>query len=89
MESLTNLAVVMLETDRAEEAATLLRQALALDPRHAASHYNLALILERRGEVQAAIQHYRSFIDNSGSDQAVLAGEARRRVAALSEKPPR
>ncbi len=86
VESLTNLAVVMLETERAEDAATLLREALAIDPKHAASHYNLALILERRGEIQAAIQHYRRFIDNSGSDQAALAGEARRRAAALSEK---
>ncbi len=48
-----------------DDALKTYRDALALDPRNADAHYNLAGIYERRGEKQAALRHlkvYRSLI---------------------------
>jgi len=86
VESLTNLAVVIRQTGGPDEARGLLQRALRLEPRHAASHYNMALICEERGDLEGAIRHYRSFVDNSTPDQAVLAGEVRKRLTALTSK---
>ena len=43
---------------RQAEAAQALRQALALEPTHAAAHADLALVLHNSGDLDGAIPHY-------------------------------
>src|SRR3546814_6917584 len=47
---LTNAGVVAMALGRAESAAHYYRRALALDPRYADAHNNLATLLESRGD---------------------------------------
>jgi len=48
-----------MRTGRDAEAADLLREVLAIAPRHADSHLDLALLLRERGNLQGAIDHLR------------------------------
>jgi Flp pilus assembly protein TadD len=57
--------VALEDLGRTEDAVQAYRQAIALDPDNADAHYNLAGILESRGDKQAALRHlkaYRSLI---------------------------
>ena len=86
VESLTNLAVVTRQTGHPDEARALLQRALTREPRYAAAHYNMGLAYEESGDIEGALRHYRSFLDNSTPDQATLAGEVRKRLTALTTK---
>ncbi len=55
-----NLAVLLEDTERPEEAIRAYRQALALDPDFADAHYNVALLFEARGQRSEAITHFRA-----------------------------
>jgi len=46
---------------RTAEAGDLLRRAVSLDPRHAGSHYNLAVVADDGGDLITAVTHYRAF----------------------------
>ena len=56
----TNLAVALLEQDRADEAVKLLQHAIACDARCAAAHFNYANVLRASGMLEHAIEHYRA-----------------------------
>jgi len=60
------------------DAAAAYEQALARDPRHAVSHFNLGLVAERLGDRGRAVSHYRAAAasEPSGSGGASLRGEA-------------
>ncbi len=58
----TNLGVVLLEQDRAEDGVGWLQRALVCDPRCAPAHFNLANILRGSGQREQAIEHYRAAI---------------------------
>lgn len=59
----TNLGVVLLEQDRGEDGVRWLARALALDPRCAPAHYNLANILRASGQREQALEHYQAASD--------------------------
>jgi tetratricopeptide (TPR) repeat protein len=63
-----DLGNVLDELDRPEESITAYRQAIALAPRYADAHYNLALAYERQDEPRAALRHWQSYLrlDRSG-----------------------
>ncbi|HYH41369.1 MAG TPA: tetratricopeptide repeat protein [Burkholderiales bacterium] len=54
----TNLAVVLLDQDRAQEAVPLLQRALEIAPRFAPALFNYAHILRFSGRLAEAISHY-------------------------------
>jgi len=54
-----NLALVLLEQNRAEAGAAELERALALEPENGAAHYNLANLLRNAGRHTEALKHFR------------------------------
>ena len=54
---LFNFGVLLEDTKRPAEAMKAYEAALALDPRFADSHYNLALLYEAQGKRKEAIRH--------------------------------
>ena len=69
-----DLGNVLDELERPEESIAAYRRAVALAPRSADAHYNLALASERAGEYRSALRHWQAYIklDNRGpwSDHA-------------------
>ena len=65
------------------DARDLLRRALAIDPRNAGSHYNLAVVADEGGDATTAIEHYRAFLRFGAVAHADLVGAVRARLAAL------
>jgi tetratricopeptide (TPR) repeat protein len=78
-----NLALVEKAEGRLERAKETLLRALGTDPRNAAAHYNLAAVYEQSGEAARAIEHYRAFLANAGSQHATRAADVRTRLKAL------
>lgn len=58
----TNLGVILLEQDRADEGVPWLQRALDRDPNCAPAHFNLANILRGSGQRERSIEHYRAAI---------------------------
>ena len=63
-----DLGNVLDELQRPDESIAAYRQAVALSPRYADAHYNLALAYERKGEFRKALRHWNCYIklDRSG-----------------------
>ena len=63
-----DLGNVLDELQRPEESIAAYRRAVALAPRYADAHYNLALAYERRGERRRALRHWQAYmrLDNRG-----------------------
>src|SRR5258706_479150 len=59
----TNLGIVLLEQDKGEEGVMSLQRALAIDPRYAPAHYNLANIMRVSGQRAQAVGHYQAAVD--------------------------
>ncbi len=57
-DALSNLGAIRFRQGRTEEAIAHYRAALAVNPRHASAHYNLANALELIGQPAAAQPHY-------------------------------
>ncbi|HMB81198.1 MAG TPA: tetratricopeptide repeat protein, partial [Vicinamibacterales bacterium] len=60
-----------------------LRRALAIDPRNAGSHYNLAVVADEGGDAATAIEHYRAFLRFGTVTHADLVGRVRARLTTL------
>ena len=58
-QALTNLAVLLSEMNRTEEAAFNFERAIRLRPNYALAHLNYGVMLRNLGHVDAAIQHAR------------------------------
>ena len=56
------------ELNRLDESIAAYRKAVALSPRYADAHYNLALAYERTGQPRAALRHWQAYlkVDNRG-----------------------
>lgn len=63
VEVLNNLGALLRDTDRLEEALTLLRRAVELRPAFASAHLNLGLALEDSGDDVSAMESYRRVIE--------------------------
>ena len=59
----TNLGIVLLEQDKAQQGIDLLQQALDSDPRCAPAHHNFANMLRASGRLAEAAGHYRAARD--------------------------
>lgn len=58
-EAHNNLAVLLRQRGKDDEASIHYRRALQLRPDYAEAHYNYAILLEARGSLAGAAQHYR------------------------------
>ena len=52
-----NLAVLMEDLKRDDDAAKFYREAIVHDPGMADAHFNLSMVLERSGQMQSAYRH--------------------------------
>ena len=68
---------------RTAEARDLLRRAVALDPQHAGSHYNLAVVADDGGDIVTAVNHYRAFLGYGAVGYPDLAARVRSRLTTL------
>ena len=59
----TNLAVMLLEQDRAEDGVAWLLRAIEFDSCCAAAHYNLANVMRASGRRDSAVGHYQAAAD--------------------------
>jgi tetratricopeptide (TPR) repeat protein len=81
-----NLGLAQAAEGQPSDARASLVRALEIDKHHAAAHYNLALQYEKAGELALALDHYRSFLQYAGPEQAGYAADVRARVQALERK---
>ena len=65
------------------EARDLLQRAVKIDPRNAASHYNLAVVADEGGDTATAIEHYRAFLRFGAVTYSELAAQVRTRLSVL------
>jgi tetratricopeptide (TPR) repeat protein len=79
-----DLGNVLDEMERPEESIAAYLQAVALAPRYADAHYNLALAYERKGQSRPALRHWEAYarLDKSGP----WAEHARGRMRRLLER---
>ena len=63
-----DLGNVLDELERLDESIAAYRRAVALAPRYADAHYNLALAYERKGRRRQALRHWQAIVklDNRG-----------------------
>ena len=63
-----DLGNVLDELERPDESIAAYQRAVALAPRYADAHYNLALAFERKGERRSALRHWQAYVklDKSG-----------------------
>ncbi len=63
-----DLGNVLDELDRPDESIAAYCQAVALAPRYADAHYNLALAYERKAQHRPALRHWQAYVrlDNRG-----------------------
>lgn len=85
-----NLALLLQEHGRTEEAIAGYRAALALVPAFAAAHNNLANALKQRGRIDEALAHYAEAVrhDPSLADAASNYGAALRELGRLDAAIP-
>ena len=95
-----DLGNVLDELDRPDESIAAYCQAVALAPRYADAHYNLALAYERKGQRRPALRHWQAYVrlDNRGpwADHArgqirKLLGREKLAIASRADRfvPPR
>lgn len=83
IQALVNLALVHKASGRTAEARELLQRAVATQPHHAGSHYNLAVVADEGGDLATAAAHYRAFLEYGAENYPELASAVRVRLAAL------
>lgn len=87
VDAFVNLALAQRDGGQPEVAMETLLDALTIAPRSAAVHYNLALLYDRANERARAVEHYRRFLENAGTEHASRAPAVRSRIDALSRIP--
>ena len=87
LESLNNLGLLYNKMEDREKAEEAFASALAINPNYAAAHYNLALLCEETGQLEMAIEHYRTFLENGGGTPE-LNEKVKMRLARLSQPQP-
>ena len=82
-QALTNLAVLLSQTDRTEEAAYSFERAIHLRPDYALAHLDYGLMLRKAGRMDEARQHLRQA---AGSSDASVRQVARRLLSELGDQ---
>jgi Tfp pilus assembly protein PilF len=87
VDALVNLALAQRDGVQPEVAIETLLDALTVAPRSPVVHYNLGQLYDRSNERARAVEHYRKFLENAGTEHASRAPAVRSRIDALSRIP--
>lgn len=82
-----NLGIVYNRLKQPKAAESAFRKALALDSMIPEAHYNLAVLLEEKGELREAVPHYERFVALAQAHNPELTRTVQQRLANLV-KPP-
>ena len=80
---MNNLAVAYKRTGQLERAKTVLNQALVINPAHAGTHYNLAVVYEGEGNIKSAIHFYQNFVELVSASHPKLSVQVKKHIKAL------
>tara|TARA_B100000446_G_scaffold141233_1_gene133796 strand:+ start:171 stop:503 length:333 start_codon:yes stop_codon:yes gene_type:complete len=83
LEALNNLAVAYKRIDQLEKAKSILNQALKINLAHAGTHYNLAVLYEKEGNLKSAIHFYQRFTDLGSTSHPALAAKVQKHIETL------
>jgi tetratricopeptide (TPR) repeat protein len=83
LEALNNLAVVYKRSEQFEKFKDILNQALKINPDHAGTNYNLAVLYEKEGNQKSAIHFYQRFIDLGSNSRSRLSTQVKQYVETL------
>ena len=78
-----NLAVAYKRIDQLEKAKSILNQALKINLAHAGTHYNLAVLYEKEGNLKSAIHFYQRFTDLGSTSHPALAAKVQKHIETL------
>ena len=82
-EVLNNLAVAYKRSSQLERAKTVLNQALAINPAHAGTHYNLAVAYEEKGNIKSVIHFHQNFVELAFANHPTLSVHVKKHIEAL------
>ena len=82
---LQNMAIAYTKTNHLDEAIRFYRKALDIDASLAGAHYGIAFLLIKRGEIDTAVRHLRTFLGRPprGPDAAKWIEHAQQTLAQL------
>lgn len=80
-EAMNNYAALLFEAGDLKKAGGLLDEALKAAPGYADAHFNMAALLEKKGEMAAAIEHYERFL--GGGADAEASAQVRKKIMVL------
>jgi tetratricopeptide (TPR) repeat protein len=83
LEALNNLAVAYKCTGQLERAKTVLNQALAINPAHAGTYYNLAVAYEGEENIKSAINFHQNFVELAFASHPTLFVQFKKHIKAL------
>jgi tetratricopeptide (TPR) repeat protein len=69
VDALYNVGVTAWNAGKAEEAKKAFEEALKLDPKHANSHYQLAMCLINMGKIPEAVTEFEAYLENAPDGQ--------------------
>lgn len=81
--ALNQLGNVAFYQDRSADAERYYQQALAIAPQNSEAHFNLARILEQTGRYEAAISHYRKFLQRVPPEYVKIIPDVEKRIREL------
>ena len=83
LEALINLAVAYKRSSQLERAKTVLNQALSINPAHAATHYNLTVAYEEKGNIKSVVHFYQNFVELAFASCPTLSGQVKIHIKTL------
>jgi hypothetical protein len=66
-----------------ERAKTVLNQALAINPAHAATYYNIAVAYEEKGNIKSVIHFHQNFVELAFASRPTLPVQVKKHIKAL------
>ena len=77
------MAIAYKRSSQLERAKTVLNQALAINPAHAGTHYNLAVAYEEKGNIKSVIYFYQNFVELAFASRPTLFIQVKKHIKAL------
>ncbi len=69
--------------DQLEKSKSILNQALKINLAHAGTHYNLAVLHEKEGNLKSAIHFYQRFIELGSTSHPALSVKVKKHIKTL------
>ena len=77
------MTVAYKRSSQLERAKTVLNQALAINPAHAGTHYNLAVSYEEKGNIKSVIHFHQNFVELAFASRLTLSVQVKKHIKAL------